>query len=238
MNWKGCRRKQSLTNLRHDIDIYREGLRNLTIASVATEIRTVYYLNTKSRAYILICTVSLRYSNEETRYTVKAPHTLCYMNNMLLFFFSKLFIRDFSWYDSTKAACILYSQIQRDSISIPAQKVAPLSSGLRYDLFAARLQGRSQHKLYSWLFFVWYIWHGPRNSVVSWLRHYATSRKVAGSIPDEIIGFFNWPNPYSRTMALESSQPLTEMSTRNLLGGKRRPERKADNLTAICEPTV
>jgi hypothetical protein len=27
--------------------------------------------------------------------------------------------------------------------------------------------------------------------VHSWLRHYATSRKVAGSIPDEVIGFFN-----------------------------------------------
>jgi hypothetical protein len=25
----------------------------------------------------------------------------------------------------------------------------------------------------------------------SWLGHYATSRKVADSIPDEIIGFFN-----------------------------------------------
>jgi hypothetical protein len=25
----------------------------------------------------------------------------------------------------------------------------------------------------------------------SWLRHYATSRKVAGSIPDEVIEFFN-----------------------------------------------
>jgi hypothetical protein len=52
----------------------------------------------------------------------------------------------------------------------------------------------------------------------SWLRHYATSRKVAGSIPDEVIWFFNWPNPSSRTMALGSTQPL--MSTRNLPGGK------------------
>jgi hypothetical protein len=26
----------------------------------------------------------------------------------------------------------------------------------------------------------------------SWLRHYATSRKVAGSIPDEVIRFFKW----------------------------------------------
>jgi hypothetical protein len=25
----------------------------------------------------------------------------------------------------------------------------------------------------------------------SWLSHYATVRKVAGSIPDEVIGFFN-----------------------------------------------
>jgi hypothetical protein len=39
-------------------------------------------------------------------------------------------------------------------------------------------------------------------------------------------------------MALGSTQPLTEMSTRNLLEGKGRPARKADNLTAICEPIV
>jgi hypothetical protein len=35
-------------------------------------------------------------------------------------------------------------------------------------------------------------------------------------------------------MALGSIQPLTEMSTRNLLGGKERAARKADKLTAIC----
>jgi hypothetical protein len=35
-------------------------------------------------------------------------------------------------------------------------------------------------------------------------------------------------------MALRSTQPLTEMSTR----GKGRPARKADNLTAIYEPIV
>jgi hypothetical protein len=38
--------------------------------------------------------------------------------------------------------------------------------------------------------------------------------------------------------ALGSTQPLTEMSTRNLAGGERRPERKADNLAAVCEPTL
>jgi hypothetical protein len=48
----------------------------------------------------------------------------------------------------------------------------------------------------------------------------ATSRKVAGSISDEVIGFFNLPNPSSVTMNLGSTQPLTEMSTRNLSGLK------------------
>jgi hypothetical protein len=39
-------------------------------------------------------------------------------------------------------------------------------------------------------------------------------------------------------MALESTQPPTEMSTRNIPGGKVRPACKADNLTAICEQIV
>jgi hypothetical protein len=45
------------------------------------------------------------------------------------------------------------------------------------------------------------------------------------------LDFFNLPNPSGRTMALGSTQPLTEMSTRNLPGGKGRPASKADNLT-------
>jgi hypothetical protein len=39
-------------------------------------------------------------------------------------------------------------------------------------------------------------------------------------------------------MALGSTQPLIEMSTTNHPGGKGRPQHKADNLTAICEPTI
>jgi hypothetical protein len=70
----------------------------------------------------------------------------------------------------------------------------------------------------------------------SWLRHCATSRKVAGLIPNKVTGFFNWPNPSSRTMAPGSTQPLTEMSTRNLLRDKVWPACKADNLTATYEP--
>jgi hypothetical protein len=76
---------------------------------------------------------------------------------------------------------------------------------------------------------------GARGSVV------ATSRRVTGSSPDE-VDFYNLPNPSSRTVSLGSTQPLTEMSTKKLPGGGGvkggRPARKADSLTAICEPIV
>ena len=45
----------------------------------------------------------------------------------------------------------------------------------------------------------------------SWLRHCATSRKVAGSIPDGATGIFHCHNSSVRTMALGLTQPLTEM---------------------------
>jgi len=51
------------------------------------------------------------------------------------------------------------------------------------------------------------------------LEDCATSRKVAGSIPDGIIKFFHWYNSSGRTMALGSTQPLTEMSTRDVSWG-------------------
>jgi hypothetical protein len=50
--------------------------------------------------------------------------------------------------------------------------------------------------------------------------------------------FLNVPNPSSHAWPLGSTQPLTEVSTRSLPGGKGRPARMADKLTAICEPTV
>ena len=42
------------------------------------------------------------------------------------------------------------------------------------------------------------------------------SLKIVGLIPDGIFGIFCWHNPSSHTMALESSQSVTEMSTRNI----------------------
>jgi hypothetical protein len=53
------------------------------------------------------------------------------------------------------------------------------------------------------------------------------------------LDFLNVPNPSGRTMALEgSTQRPTEMSTRNLHGGKAQPVHKADNFTAMCDLNV
>jgi hypothetical protein len=53
----------------------------------------------------------------------------------------------------------------------------------------------------------------------NWLRHYATHRKVAGLIPDGVIGIFHWHNPFGHTKALGSTEPLTEIRTRNISWG-------------------
>ena len=48
-----------------------------------------------------------------------------------------------------------------------------------------------------------------------WLRRCATNRKVAGLFPANVSGIFIDINPSDRTMALGSTQPLTEMSSRS-----------------------
>jgi hypothetical protein len=57
-------------------------------------------------------------------------------------------------------------------------------------------------------------------------------------IPIKLSDFYSLPNTSSCIMALGLTQSLIEMSTRNLRMGKGRQERKADNLTAICEPII
>ena len=81
------------------------------------------------------------------------------------------------------------------------------------------------------LFFSYHEIRGTRWH--SWLRHCATSRKVAGSIPDGVIGIFHWHNPSGCTMALGSTQLLTEINTRNISWGQRRPMHRADKLTTF-----
>jgi hypothetical protein len=82
----------------------------------------------------------------------------------------------------------------------------------------------------------WCSERGARGSVFGWGTMLQAGRTRVQFPMRSLDFFFNWPNPSSRTMVLGSTQPLTEMSTRDLPGGKGKPAHKADNLTAICEP--
>jgi hypothetical protein len=53
--------------------------------------------------------------------------------------------------------------------------------------------------------------------VAQWLRYCAKNRKVAGSIPDGVIGIFSLTS--DRTVALGSTQPVIEMSARSISWG-------------------
>jgi hypothetical protein len=59
----------------------------------------------------------------------------------------------------------------------------------------------------------------PVIAVAQWWMCCATNRKVTGSILDGVMEFFIDINPSDRTMALRSTQPLTEMSTKSISWG-------------------
>ena len=52
----------------------------------------------------------------------------------------------------------------------------------------------------------------------------ATSRKVASSFTDGVFGIFLLTYPSGRTIALGSTHPLTEVSTRNISQSVRRAD--------------
>jgi hypothetical protein len=87
--------------------------------------------------------------------------------------------------------------------------------------------------------------------LLEWLRHYATSRKVAGSRPYEANEFSSIYLIFPAALGPVVYSALTEMSTRNrkimfiiVISRKvmflflERPVRMVDNLAAICEPIV
>jgi hypothetical protein len=83
-------------------------------------------------------------------------------------------------------------------------------------------------------------WRFPTESLCVFFLRYATSRKVAGSSPDEVIGFFfsiNLMLPFApRPRGLLSLEQ--KLIPEDISGDKARPVRKVDNLTAIYEPVV
>jgi hypothetical protein len=80
---------------------------------------------------------------------------------------------------------------------------------------------------------------GERSRVVAWSPMLQAGRSWDRFPMSLDIFFFNLPDPTSLTVAPRLTEPLTEMSHRNLCGeSEAQPECKAGNLTFICEPTV
>jgi hypothetical protein len=73
-------------------------------------------------------------------------------------------------------------------------------------------------------------------------EHYATGRKVAGSRPDEIFPFISiyliLPPAIGTGVPSTPNRNEYQKQKNNILRSRARPVRRADNLTAICEPTV
>jgi hypothetical protein len=126
-----------------------------------------------------------------------------------------------AWPPKLRGSALKYSPGPSSLISSSSLCIIILSS-------YSRLKQERSVDLAPWIIdFVWILagtcfWRGTRQR--SWLRHYAANRKVAGSSPDEVIGFLNWPNPSSRTMAMGSTQLLIEWVPGVFLGikGDRR----------------
>jgi hypothetical protein len=78
-----------------------------------------------------------------------------------------------------------------------------------------RICRKSYNVLWKYMIYI-YVWG---TALAQWLRRCATNRKVAGSIPNGFIGIFHLHNPTDRTMALGSTQPLIEVSTRRISCG-------------------
>jgi hypothetical protein len=67
----------------------------------------------------------------------------------------------------------------------------------------------------------------------SWLRHSATIRNVAGSIPDCVIGIFHCHYLPGCTMVLWPIKPLAGTNTRNIFWGVKWLVREADNFNTF-----
>jgi hypothetical protein len=70
------------------------------------------------------------------------------------------------------------------------------------------------------------------------LRHYATDWKVAGSIPDEVIEFFQLTKYFQPHYdpGVDSASNRNKYQESSWTTKSGWPARDVDNLTVICEP--
>jgi hypothetical protein len=140
------------------------------------------------------------------------------------------------WFDTTYYWC--WKQLMRRYIIDPIRfRFSFSSTWLILETCTSvntrfEFKGKSEHWLHKPSY---YRLLRTRGSVVGWGTMLRASRSQVRVPMRPLFVFFNSPNPSIRTVTLGSSQPLTEMSTRNLPRGTGWPARMTDNLTAIRE---
>jgi hypothetical protein len=118
--------------------------------------------------------------------------------------------------------CQIYSKLKLANVRFSSKKMPELSAKLivvQFGIFELSLnrQNRSPFHMFC-RFCKLHVLSGT--AVAQWLRCWATNRKVVGSIPASVSGFFiDIENSSDRTMVLGTTQPLTEMSTRSISWG-------------------
>jgi hypothetical protein len=113
-----------------------------------------------------------------------------------------------------------HKHVQWRGLALGRQQAASQSSTIQVDpkgvlIVLTMVYNTRDHWGFWTLSIVWY----SKESNVSENDSFSVLRWITGrQLFCWVIGFFNLPNPSSRTMALGSTQPLKEMSTRNLPG--------------------
>jgi hypothetical protein len=130
-----------------------------------------------------------------------------------------------------------YSKVLRSGfqtycfLTTPANKFtlwfSTIFSRCRVHVYKFRFHEENTVKWFPFVLDKGLLWFGNKVLVLCKVRSKLVGRGTilqAGRSPvrvqDEVDFSFNFPNPSSSTMALGSTQPLTEMSTRNLPRGK------------------
>jgi len=116
---------------------------------------------------------------------------------------------------ATESVCIKLYEITEENVGLQALHYFPRSSySAPNSLFCL------QDCLYRWHFNRSFhtCTYGVRGGAVGWGTALQAGRSRV-QFPMVSLDFFHWHNPAGRTMALGLTQPLTEMSTRNVSWG-------------------
>ena len=147
-----------------------------------------YTLKSSALVYVILTTAALTGCNNRCRLSRRRScRALCQLTEDRVF---HTFYQEYC--NNTLVLIPTYSK--RNTFKFSNLNSIPISQPLLHSLCPSTSP-------YSFLMFLPY---SMGRAVAYWLRHYATNRQVAGSVPDGVIGIFQWHKPSCRPLALGS----------------------------------